>query len=27
VVGRKFDIWADDRMIMRAGEFILEGGL
>jgi len=27
VVGRKFDIWADDRMIMRAGEFILGGGL
>ena len=27
VVGRKFDIWADDRMIMRAGEFVLEGGL
>ena len=25
VVGRKFDIWADDRMIMRAGEFILNG--
>jgi leucyl aminopeptidase (aminopeptidase T) len=23
VVGRKFDIWADDRMIMRAGEFVL----
>ena len=27
VVGRKFDIWADDRMIMRGGEFVLEGGL
>ena len=27
VVGRKFDIWADDRMIMRNGEFVLEGGL
>ena len=23
VVGRKFDIWADDRMIMRRGEFVL----
>ncbi len=23
VVGRKFDIWADDRMIMRHGEFVL----
>ncbi|MGA2135736.1 MAG: aminopeptidase [Bryobacteraceae bacterium] len=23
VVGRKFDIWADDRMIMRGGEFVL----
>jgi aminopeptidase len=23
VVGRKFDIWADDRMIMRAGAFVL----
>ena len=27
VVGRKFDIWADDRMIMRGGQFVLEGGL
>lgn len=27
VVGRKFDIWAGDRMIMRAGEFQLEDGL
>jgi len=26
VVGRKFDIWADDRVIMRGGEFVLEGG-
>jgi len=25
VVGRKFDIWADDRLIMRAGEFVLGG--
>jgi len=25
VVGRKFDIWADDRMIMRGGEFVLNG--
>jgi aminopeptidase len=25
VVGRKFDIWADERMIMRGGEFVLEG--
>ena len=25
VVGRKFDIWADGRMIMRAGEFTLVG--
>jgi leucyl aminopeptidase (aminopeptidase T) len=24
VVGRKFDIWADDRQIMRAGQFTLE---
>jgi leucyl aminopeptidase (aminopeptidase T) len=24
VVGRKFDIWADDRMIMRGGEFVLD---
>jgi leucyl aminopeptidase (aminopeptidase T) len=23
VVGRKFDIWADDRIIMRGGEFVL----
>jgi leucyl aminopeptidase (aminopeptidase T) len=23
VVGRKFDIWADDRQIMRAGEFLI----
>jgi leucyl aminopeptidase (aminopeptidase T) len=23
VVGRKFDIWADDRVIMRGGEFVL----
>jgi leucyl aminopeptidase (aminopeptidase T) len=23
VVGRKFDIWADDRMIMRRGQFVL----
>jgi len=23
VVGRKFDIWADERMIMRSGEFVL----
>jgi len=23
VVGRKFDIWADDRVIMRAGQFVL----
>jgi aminopeptidase len=27
VVGRKFDIWADERQIMRQGEFVLEGGL
>jgi len=27
VVGRKFDIWADARQIMRRGEFVLEGGL
>ena len=25
VVGRKFDIWADDRVIMRHGEFVLDG--
>jgi leucyl aminopeptidase (aminopeptidase T) len=25
VVGRKFDIWADDRVIMRHGEFVLGG--
>jgi aminopeptidase len=23
VVGRKFDIWADDRQIMSAGEFLV----
>ncbi|HLY17092.1 MAG TPA: aminopeptidase [Bryobacteraceae bacterium] len=26
VVGRKFDIWADERLIMRRGEFVLEDG-
>ncbi len=27
VVGRKFDIWADDRIIMRNGGFVLEAGI